>query len=198
MILRYCRKDGTTMEFELGDRPITIGRSSDADLVILDDKASRIHCGIRRWDGDFFLKDLKSRNGTYVNGERIDMVKLNFGDRIRVGSLLFSFEQRVGKGGQTILQEVADEMSGGKGYTTLLREIVEESEPPPAGDGFPATDATPPPLQTSFDAVVRLPSPEGPPTTRMPRIQVPAKKIRPIQPPDSAQGKGTGTARRKP
>lgn len=196
MILRYCKKDGSTQEFELGDRPITIGRSPDADLVILDDKASRIHCGIRRWDGEFYIKDLKSRNGTHVNGERIDMVKLNSGDRIRVGSILFSFELREAKSGQTILQEVAAEMSGGKGYTTLLREIVEESDAP-AGES-PSADATPPPLQPSFDAVVRLPSPESPPTTRMPRIQVPAKKVRAIRSPESSGGKRNGPGPRKP
>ncbi|MDZ4199201.1 MAG: FHA domain-containing protein [Kiritimatiellia bacterium] len=134
MILRYKKKDGSQTEFEIGDRPITIGRGPDADLVILDDKASRVHCGIRQWDGDFYIKDLKSRNGTFVNGDRIDMVKLNPGDRIRVGRAVFSFETTVGKGHQTILQEVADEMSGGKGYTTLLREIIEESDPASSTD----------------------------------------------------------------
>lgn len=197
MILRYCKKDGTTMEFELGERPITIGRSADADLVILDDKASRIHCGIRRWDGDFFIKDLKSRNGTYVNGERIEMVKLNHSDRIRVGSVLFSFEMREGKSGQTILQEVADEMSGGKGYATLLREIVEESETPETGGGFAPPHDAPPPLQQSFDAVVRLPSTDGSPTTRIPRIQVTAKKVQAIRSPDGSPGKGSGAPRKK-
>ncbi len=128
MVLRYRRKDGTQTEFELGDRPITIGRSPEADLVILDDKASRLHCGIRVWDGDFILKDLKSKNGTYVNGQRVEMVKLELGDQIRVGSCVFAFEMDAGKGTQTILREVADEMAGGKGYSTMLKEIVEDSE----------------------------------------------------------------------
>lgn len=128
MVLRYRRKDGTQTEFELGDRPITIGRSPEADLVILDDKASRLHCGIRVWDGDFILKDLKSKNGTFVNGQRIEMVKLELGDQVRVGSCVFSFEMDPGKGTQTILREVADEMAGGKGYSTMLKEIVGDSE----------------------------------------------------------------------
>ncbi len=128
MVLRYRRKDGTQMEFELGDRPITIGRSPEADLVILDDKASRLHCGIRVWDGDFLLKDLKSKNGTFVNGQRVEMVKLEPGDQVRIGACVFSFETDPGKGTQTILREVADEMAGGKGYTTMLKEIVEDVE----------------------------------------------------------------------
>jgi pSer/pThr/pTyr-binding forkhead associated (FHA) protein len=126
MILRHKTKNGKTEEFELGDRPVTIGRSPDADLVILDQKASRVHCGIRIWDGEFFIKDLHSRNGTMVNGQKVDMAKLNPGDRIRVGNVVFSFEIENARGEQTILREVEEEMSRGKGYTTLLREIVDE------------------------------------------------------------------------
>ena len=158
MVLRYRKKDGTQVEFELGDRPITIGRSPEADLVILDDKASRLHCGIRVWDGDFLLKDLRSKNGTFVNGQRVEMVKLEPGDQVRVGSCVFSFETDPGKGTQTILREVVDEMAGGKGYTTMLKEIVEDSgedevveavedvepEPIPVPEPKRETEITPP------------------------------------------------------
>lgn len=163
------------MEFELGERPITIGRSAEADLVILDEKASRIHCGIRRWDGDFFIKDLKSRNGTFVNGERIDMVKLNGGDRIRVGATSFSFELSFGKGDQTILQEVANEMSGGKGYTTLLREIIDENDQGESPAANPEVETPIPSLAPSFDAVVRLPAAQEDSLAGTRRIRVQAK-----------------------
>ncbi len=126
MILRYLKHDGTQMEFELGERPITIGRSPEADIVIMDDKASRLHCGIRLWDGDFFIKDLKSKNGTFVNGQRIEMTKLNPGDEIRIGTFTMTFDASPQKGDQTILREVAEEMEQGKGYGTILREIVGE------------------------------------------------------------------------
>ncbi len=137
MILRYKKKDGVQMEFELGDRPVTIGRSPEADLVLLDEKASRLHCGIRLWDGEFYIKDLKSKNGTRVNGQKIDMVKLSQGDRVQVGATVFSFEPEPGKGTQTVLREVEHEMAGGKGYSTLMREIVDDA---PAAAG-PAPDA---------------------------------------------------------
>ena len=120
------------MEFEVGEKPITIGRSPDADVVILDEKASRIHCGIRLWDGDFYVKDLKSRNGTYVNGERVELAKLRVGDRLQVGSIVFSFDQNGSEGAGMALQEMEQEMADGKGYSTILREIVSDipaSEP---------------------------------------------------------------------
>lgn len=135
MLMRYNQADGTVMEFELGDRPITIGRSPDADVVILDEKASRLHCGVRYWDGAFYIKDLKSRNGTYLNGVRVDdMAKMSPGDKVRVGSITFSFEANPAKGPDTVLHEMEGEMALGKGYGTILREIVgtsNEEKPTP-------------------------------------------------------------------
>lgn len=161
MILRYLKHDGTQMEFELGERPVTIGRSPEADIVILDDKASRLHCGIRLWDGDFFIKDLKSKNGTYVNDVRIEMTKLNPGDRIRIGTFTMTFDAGSEKGEQTILREVADEMAQGKGYGTLLREIVEE---------VPAAPRAPRPVKT-----LKAPKQHRPSGVKM-RLRVPPKK----------------------
>ncbi len=150
MRLGYTKSDGTRMEFELGDRPITIGRSPDADVVILDEKASRIHCGIRLWDGDFYIKDLKSRNGTYVNEERIDVAKLKPGDRIRIGSTALCFDQEPEMNTVEALGEIEKEMSGGKGYSTILREIVNTMEP---GAKPPTTTAPP---EESDDAGLQI------------------------------------------
>ena len=133
------------MEFELSDRPITIGRSPDADLILLDDKVSRIHCGVRLWDGDFYVKDLKSRNGTYVNSRRIDVAVLKPGDTIRVGSTVMTFDQE-GGGTETALREINDEMLLGKGYSTILREIVkDEPQPEEAPPPEPVTPPVAPP-----------------------------------------------------
>ena len=72
MHLRYVNKLGIPKDIELTNEPLSIGRAREADIPLLDDKVSRIHCGIRLSDGEFYLKDLKSRNGTYVNGQRIE------------------------------------------------------------------------------------------------------------------------------
>lgn len=166
MILRYMKQDGTQMEFELGERPITLGRSPDADIVVLDEKASRLHCGIRLWDGDFYIKDLKSKNGTFVNGLRVEMAKLNTGDQIRIGSFTMTFDSDAAKGQHTILREVAEELAQGKGYNTLLREIVEEvpvpaapvrAKPLPADGGtVPQTQPTQP-MKPAAKLRVRVP-----------------------------------------
>ncbi len=186
MILRFKRKDGTQMEFEIGDRPITIGRSPEADLVILDDKVSRLHCGIRLWDGDFVLKDLKSRNGTYVNGQRVETAKLHAGDRIRIGSCVFTVENEPGKGTETILQELAEEMAEGKGYTTILKEIVADASAPAAAaeQAVEVVDESPPvPPAPPAQGAKGVGSPET--------VVAPARRVVKVRvaPPRKGQGK---------
>jgi pSer/pThr/pTyr-binding forkhead associated (FHA) protein len=131
MLLHYTHADGTPAEFTLSERPITIGRSLDADVVIDDEKASRIHCGIRFLDGTYQLRDLKSKNGTYVNEERIESVEIRSGDRIRVGGCVFRVESSPLPGADTAVHEVEEEMADGKGYGTILREIVKAVDEPP-------------------------------------------------------------------
>lgn len=128
MRLRYPRPDGSTAELTLGDSPVTIGRSSDADVPVLDERASRTHCGVRLWDGEYYIKDLKSKNGTYVNADKVEMGKIRPGDKIRIGNFVISVEDEIIQGADTIMRSVEDDMDEGKGFKTLLREIVEDVE----------------------------------------------------------------------
>ena len=67
--------------------PISLGRRDDNDLIINDPLISRIHCTIFNDSGDFYIADLKSTNGTIVNGKEItEAVLLSERDKILVGS----------------------------------------------------------------------------------------------------------------
>lgn len=143
MRLRYTKRDGTEMQFELSERPITIGRSPEADVVILEEKVSRIHCGVRLWDGEFYIKDLKSRNGTFVNGQRVDVAKLKPGDTIRVGNCIFSFDKDPKRDTDMALQEMQEEMAQGKGYSTILQQIVGDIKEQPTQAAPPEPGAAP-------------------------------------------------------
>jgi hypothetical protein len=57
--------------FELRDGVYTIGRSPDNNIQILDKTVSRTHLKIFRRDNEYYIQDLKSRNGTFVNGARV-------------------------------------------------------------------------------------------------------------------------------
>lgn len=69
------------------NREIVIGRSSDLDMVLVEDMVSRRHAKITTSETEHFIEDAGSTNGTFVNGEKIvGRVKLHEGDRILVGT----------------------------------------------------------------------------------------------------------------
>lgn len=57
--------------FDLAKEVYTIGRSPDNDIQIMDNTISRKHLKIYKKKSGYFIKDLKSKNGTFVNGERV-------------------------------------------------------------------------------------------------------------------------------
>jgi pSer/pThr/pTyr-binding forkhead associated (FHA) protein len=69
------------------NREIIIGRSSDLDMVLVEDMVSRRHAKITSTEADVFIQDMGSTNGTFVNGEKIaGRAQLAEGDRILVGT----------------------------------------------------------------------------------------------------------------
>jgi pSer/pThr/pTyr-binding forkhead associated (FHA) protein len=67
-------------------REIVIGRSSDLDMVLVEDMVSRKHAKIVTDENTVSIQDLGSTNGTFVNGEKIRKVELKDGDRILIGT----------------------------------------------------------------------------------------------------------------
>lgn len=128
MLLRYKNENLMWCAYKLGAEPITIGRSSQADLTVRDEKLSRLHFGVRLEDKTYVIKDLESKNGTYVNDEQITQQELEPGDDIRAGDTHFFFEKELEKGNETMVHELQDEIDRGKGYSTILREIVDVAE----------------------------------------------------------------------
>jgi signal transduction histidine kinase/CheY-like chemotaxis protein len=70
-----------------------IGRDANATIQVLGDDVSRRHAAISRTNvGEFVIEDLKSRNGTLVNGTPVEVHVLRFGDKIQIGGkTLFVF-----------------------------------------------------------------------------------------------------------
>ncbi len=68
------------------NREFTIGRGSEYDMVLDEDMVSRRHAKLATLHGQIVLQDLKSTNGTFVNGERIALVRLKLGDKILIGT----------------------------------------------------------------------------------------------------------------
>jgi len=68
------------------DKQIIVGRSSDLDMVLVEDMVSRKHARIAMQQDQIWIEDLGSTNGTFVNGEKIKRARLKEGDRVLIGT----------------------------------------------------------------------------------------------------------------
>ena len=82
---------------ELTDNLITIGRTPENSICILDTNVSRRHGILVRDGDDYQLHDFNSANGTFVNGEHIMAVKLEDGASIRFGPVELRYESGLAK-----------------------------------------------------------------------------------------------------
>jgi pSer/pThr/pTyr-binding forkhead associated (FHA) protein len=84
------KKDGSQKAFSLPSNITVIGRRHDCDLCIPLMPVSRRHCQLNLNKEALRIRDLDSRNGTYLNGERINgEATVKAGDYVKIGSLTF-------------------------------------------------------------------------------------------------------------
>lgn len=80
-----------------GDR-VTVGRAPENDITIDDPEASAIHAALDRLAGSWSVRDLSSRNGTFVNGGRVLTERpLRRGDEIRIGRSRLVYRPQLSK-----------------------------------------------------------------------------------------------------
>ena len=73
------------------DRPTKIGRGLECDIVLSDPLASRIHAIVEFNEGLWWIRDSTSRNGTFLNGQKIDEARLATDCRVKIGSTEFIY-----------------------------------------------------------------------------------------------------------
>src|SRR5262245_17644351 len=79
-------------EIPLPETIFLIGRDHQCHLRPHCQGVSKLHCAIAAWAGKVRVRDLKSRNGTYLNGQPINgEVVAGDGDQLQVGTLVFAF-----------------------------------------------------------------------------------------------------------
>lgn len=83
LVVRSGEEEG--QHFSLKNEVTTIGRHADSDIELDDITVSRRHSEIHRQQGRCIVKDAGSLNGTYVNGDRIDVAELIHGDELQIG-----------------------------------------------------------------------------------------------------------------
>jgi serine phosphatase RsbU (regulator of sigma subunit) len=91
-VLELLTGDKSGQRFKLGEDTAVLGRHPDCTIVLDQGAVSRQHAQIRFVDGDYWVEDLHSRNGTYVNAAAVHAPrKLATGDRLKICDLEFSF-----------------------------------------------------------------------------------------------------------
>lgn len=77
--------------YSIIDEEVILGRIPSCGIVLTDPAASRQHARITRTPQGYFIEDMQSANGTYVNDKRISRAQLSHGDLIRICRLEYSF-----------------------------------------------------------------------------------------------------------
>jgi transcriptional regulator with AAA-type ATPase domain len=87
-------RGGDLIRYRVDHRPVHVGSSPGNDVVLSDRTVSARHCRIEPGESGVVIRDLGSRNGTYVNGVRVIAAQLPTGGQIRVGRTDLSLVER--------------------------------------------------------------------------------------------------------
>lgn len=83
--------------YELAAQQISLGRSLENEIRVLDTEASRVHASLERAPRQYILTDRHSSNGTFVNGRSIQSAPLHDGDQIQIGRTIYLYQQGTGE-----------------------------------------------------------------------------------------------------
>ncbi|MFZ5470882.1 MAG: diguanylate cyclase [Myxococcota bacterium] len=118
--------------FRIEKAEVTVGRASDSDIWLDDDSVSRHHAKLVRAGDEVQLVDLKSKNGTFCNGEQVRGSRtLHDGDKLQIGSnnvLRFGLQDRLDEEAQRALYDsaVRDGLTGAFNRKYFLETLVKE------------------------------------------------------------------------
>lgn len=78
---------------ELGDEPVVIGRSDEADITIKDPNISSQHLEVSKRNRGVYVLDLGSKNGTFIHGQRISNQMITLDDVVQFGTCYLSVDK---------------------------------------------------------------------------------------------------------
>jgi sigma-B regulation protein RsbU (phosphoserine phosphatase) len=119
-------REGKFFKLSLKEKRISIGRSAENDIIIKDPYSSNLHAFIYPSEEEYVLRDNKSKNGTFLNSERIQgEIALTKGDEILIGSTKLFFDKEL----STNVEVTAEDTSLDAVDTMLsLKEILKKPD----------------------------------------------------------------------
>jgi serine phosphatase RsbU (regulator of sigma subunit) len=137
-----------------GEGPFPLGRAPENKIVVNDSAVSRRHAEIVLRDDGYWIQDLKSKNGTKVNGTLIQTPsRLNPGDRIDIGPCQIHFARDTEPGSSV---RVADTKAPGTVHAVPLADLVNASHSATNIKAIAATGASPQRMAQFFEGMERL------------------------------------------
>ena len=82
---------GSQISYPLTKEKLVCGRAADVDIQLNDEKASRYHANLLSVHNFYYIQDMNSTNGTYLNGSQVTSMRLAHGDIIKLGDTEFRF-----------------------------------------------------------------------------------------------------------
>jgi signal transduction histidine kinase len=127
-MLKLVHDDGRSEQraFDVGERPLLIGRAVECDVCIPHKSLSRQHARVERGEGGASIIDLDSKNGTFVNGVRVARRAIGPGDTLRLGDMALAVVDDDGPSRTPPLAEGASGPSllDAPGHATLLKNLT--------------------------------------------------------------------------
>lgn len=93
-------------KYDLTHEPMHLGRSGQNEIRILDTEVSRRHALVSYRDGYWEIRDLKSSNGTYLNGQAISTARIASGDQMQIGRTILLFTHEQPSGDRTVVERI--------------------------------------------------------------------------------------------
>ena len=101
-----------------------VGRGTECDIVLTDPLCSRVHAVLVQEENGWWMRDADSRNGSFVNGQKIDEARVTAGATLRVGSTEFTFHEAHDRPTEFIL-----------GEANVTQTIIKDTPIDPEGTG---------------------------------------------------------------
>jgi pilus assembly protein CpaF len=183
VILTLTEKGGEPRQLSFEKNEITIGRVQGNDVVLPKGNVSKRHCRIYIQDGHFSVEDLKSTNGTYVNGRKIsEPTALTTADKVYVGDFVARVDNATpaevptppppGNEAGSLSSALSRRPPPPPPRATgTMRTLVEEPEPPQRNRSSSSMRLPPPPPPRRDSRPIPTLNDEEPPT---PNVTVPA------------------------
>ena len=160
VILTLTEKGGEPRQLSFEKNEVTVGRVQGNDVVLPKGNVSKRHCRIYIQDGHFSVEDLKSTNGTYVNGRKIsEPTALTTADKVYVGDFVVRVDNATPA-------EVPTPPPPGNEAGSLSSALSRRPPPPPpraTGTMRTLVEDPEPPQRSRSSSAMRLPPPPPPP-----------------------------------